>query len=186
MTQYVEGTFNEKYISTIGVDFMLKKVTLDDLVVKLQIWDTAGQERFRTISETIYACANVCVLVFDVNDAKSFDHLDSWYERFINCVKPSDPSQFPFILVGTKADKVGKREVPAERIEKWCEIKGGIRYFETSARAAHSSAEKAIPIKDAFMAVAEHAFQLQINDNEAVESALVKRSVDSKSGCVIC
>ena len=47
--------FNEKYISTIGVDFTKKQIkTKDDKVVKLQIWDTAGQERFKTITNSYY------------------------------------------------------------------------------------------------------------------------------------
>ena len=38
----VEGTFMEKHLATIGVDFKIKTVELDGKRVKLQIWDTAG------------------------------------------------------------------------------------------------------------------------------------------------
>ena len=37
-------------MNSIGVDFKLTNITLDNKRVKLQIWDTAGQERFRTIT----------------------------------------------------------------------------------------------------------------------------------------
>ena len=40
------------YITTIGVDFKIRKINVDGEMVKLQIWDTAGQERFRTITST--------------------------------------------------------------------------------------------------------------------------------------
>jgi small GTP-binding protein len=35
---------------TLGIDFKIKKINVDDKRVKLQVWDTAGQERFRTIT----------------------------------------------------------------------------------------------------------------------------------------
>ena len=44
----LSGTF----ISTIGVDFKVRTVTIDGKKIRLQIWDTAGQERFRTITST--------------------------------------------------------------------------------------------------------------------------------------
>ena len=50
MVKFAEGQFKGDYKPTIGIDFKVKKVKVDDSVVKLQVWDTAGQERFRTIS----------------------------------------------------------------------------------------------------------------------------------------
>ena len=44
--------FIGNYITTIGVDFKIRKINVDGEMVKLQIWDTAGQERFRTITST--------------------------------------------------------------------------------------------------------------------------------------
>ena len=47
LLRYIEDTFTDNHISTIGVDYKLKLVTApDDKIVKLQIWDTAGQDRF--------------------------------------------------------------------------------------------------------------------------------------------
>lgn len=52
LVRFADNTFSGNYITTIGVDFKIKTVTIDDKRVKLQIWDTAGQERFRTITST--------------------------------------------------------------------------------------------------------------------------------------
>ena len=51
----LEGPFavlSGTFISTIGVDFKVRTVTVDGKKIRLQIWDTAGQERFRTITST--------------------------------------------------------------------------------------------------------------------------------------
>ncbi len=48
-----------------------------------QIWDTAGQERFQSLGSAFYRGADCCVLVFDVDNAKSFDDLDNWRDEFI-------------------------------------------------------------------------------------------------------
>ena len=50
LLRFVEDTFNDTYQCTIGVDFKIKTLQVDNQPVKLQIWDTAGQERFRSIS----------------------------------------------------------------------------------------------------------------------------------------
>jgi Ras-related protein Rab-35 len=52
LLRFADNTFSGSYITTIGVDFKIKTVSLDGQKVKLQIWDTAGQERFRTITST--------------------------------------------------------------------------------------------------------------------------------------
>jgi Ras-related protein Rab-1A len=43
--------FSEKsQLSTIGVDYKIKDVVLDEKLIRLVIWDTAGQEKYRSIS----------------------------------------------------------------------------------------------------------------------------------------
>lgn len=65
---FKNNKFDSSYISTIGVDFEIKTIQLDeyDKKVKLQIWDTAGQERFRNITKSYYYGANAILIVYDV------------------------------------------------------------------------------------------------------------------------
>lgn len=50
LLRFVEDAFHEGYQNTIGVDFKMKTLQIDDKIAKVQVWDTAGQERFRSIS----------------------------------------------------------------------------------------------------------------------------------------
>ena len=62
-----------------------------------QLWDTAGQERFQSLGVAFYRGADCCVLVYDVNNSKSFDTLDSWRDEFLVQASPMDPENFPFV-----------------------------------------------------------------------------------------
>jgi len=52
INRFVDGNFLTSLTSTIGVDFKVKLVDIDNLRVRLQIWDTAGQERYRAITSS--------------------------------------------------------------------------------------------------------------------------------------
>lgn len=62
-----------------------------------QLWDTAGQERFQSLGVAFYRGADCCVLVYDVNNTKSFETLDSWRDEFLIQASPRDPESFPFV-----------------------------------------------------------------------------------------
>lgn len=51
-----------------------------------------------------YRGADCCVLVYDVNNSKSFDALDSWRDEFLIQASPRDPDNFPFVVLGNKID----------------------------------------------------------------------------------
>lgn len=103
----------------------------------MQLWDTAGQERFQSLGVAFYRGADCCVLVYDVNNSKSFDTLDSWRDEFLIQASPMDPESFPFVVLGNKVDvEESKRMIPSKRAQTFCQSKGGIPYFETSAKEA--------------------------------------------------
>ncbi|KYN03024.1 Ras-related protein Rab-26 [Cyphomyrmex costatus] len=59
LTRFRDGRFlSGNYITTVGIDFRNKVVTVDDTPIKLQIWDTAGQERFRSVTHAYYRDAH--------------------------------------------------------------------------------------------------------------------------------
>lgn len=42
ISRYVDDTFKDNYINTVGIDFKIKELQLQQTHVKLQLWDTAG------------------------------------------------------------------------------------------------------------------------------------------------
>jgi len=153
MNQYVNKKFSSQYKATIGADFLTKEVYVDDRNVTMQIWDTAGQERFQSLGVAFYRGADCCVLVFDVNNVKSFETLDSWRDEFLIQASPRDPDNFPFVVLGNKVDvEDTKRMVFQKRAVTWCQSKGNIPYFETSAK-------ENINVEQAFQSVAKAALQ---------------------------
>jgi Ras-related protein Rab-7A len=110
---------------------------VDDRQVTMQLWDTAGQERFQSLGVAFYRGADCCVLVYDVNNAKSFEALDSWRDEFLIQASPRDPATFPFVVLGNKIDvEESKRVISNKRAMTFCQSKGDIPYFETSAKEA--------------------------------------------------
>ncbi|KAL8739154.1 MAG: hypothetical protein Q9181_000183 [Wetmoreana brouardii] len=151
MNQYVNKKFSASYKATIGADFLTKEVLVDDRVVTMQLWDTAGQERFQSLGVAFYRGADCCVLVYDVNNSKSFDTLDSWRDEFLVQASPRDPENFPFVVLGNKIDvEENKRMISAKRAMTFCSSKGGIPYFETSAK-------EALNVEQAFEVIAHNA-----------------------------
>jgi len=104
MNQYVNKKFTNQYKATIGADFLTKEVMIDDKMVTLQIWDTAGQERFQSLGVAFYRGADCCVLVYDLTVPKTFESMESWREDFLVQASPRDPDNFPFVVIGNKAD----------------------------------------------------------------------------------
>eukprot|EP01084_Bolivina_argentea_P246248 412155_1 len=51
MTRFVDDTFKDSYMMTIGVDFRMKYISMNNEFIKVQIWDiTRGRERFARIT----------------------------------------------------------------------------------------------------------------------------------------
>jgi len=182
MNQYVNKRFSTQYKATIGADFLTKEVYIEssdpseaspnaqqlpsnstmvtnsnnafDRLVTMQLWDTAGQERFQSLGVAFYRGADCCVLVFDVNSSKSFETLDSWRDEFLIQASPRDPDNFPFVVLGNKIDvEENKRQVSQKRAMSWCQSKGNIPYFETSAK-------ESINVEQSFIAACRNALSV--------------------------
>ncbi len=81
LTRYCEGIFKDSYVATIGVDFKIKVLNIDDTRVKLQMWDTAGQERFRNITTTYFKGAAGIILVYSIDNYDSFRNINNWMKQ---------------------------------------------------------------------------------------------------------
>ena len=75
LLRFSDNIFYETFLPTIGVDFKIKNLSVYEKQVKLNIWDTAGQDRFKTITAAYYKGAHGVIVVFDITDRNSFDHV---------------------------------------------------------------------------------------------------------------
>ncbi|PJF16669.1 Ras-like protein Rab-8A [Paramicrosporidium saccamoebae] len=138
------------FITTIGIDFKIRTISLDGKRIKLQIWDTAGQERFRTITNAYYRGAMGILLVYDVTDERSFNNVRNW----IRNTEQFASEGVDKILVGNKCDMAEKRALADEY---------GLSFLETSAKAN-------VNVEEAFMMLARDIKKRLIDTQNVVSN----------------
>ncbi len=131
--RFSKGFFTEDYKMTIGVDFHVKTISIDTsegpIKCKLQLWDTGGQERFSSIRPMYYRGSLGTILVFDLTNSASFEHLPQWIEE----VRANIKAEIPVLLIGNKSDLLDQRAVSSEEISKFTNDLN-LYYMETSAK----------------------------------------------------
>lgn len=81
LMRYCEDTFQSDLLSTVGVDFKIRRIQLDGKEICLNIWDTAGQERFKNITKSFYKNAHGIVVTYSIDSMNSFNHVENWIEQ---------------------------------------------------------------------------------------------------------
>jgi len=127
--RFADDEFQEDFQPTIGIDFKLRTLEINNQTVKVQVWDTAGQERFRTLTHSYFHKADGIVLVYDVTNDQSFKNISRWMED----IKSQSKEGVDVILVGNKVDLEEKRQVSSSRGQSLAD-QYGLVYFETSAK----------------------------------------------------
>ena len=130
LLRYVDDSFLDLHMATIGLDYRLKTLILEEQkIVKVQLWDTAGQDKFRAITRNYYKGASGIILIFDVTNIKSYENIKKW----INEIKEEISEKVAIVLIGNKVDNVQERKISKEQGDKLAsEI--GVKFFETSAK----------------------------------------------------
>ena len=135
---YLGEGFKEGYSMTIGADFAVKYVNINDQEVIAQIWDLAGQQRFSTVRETYYRGTSACLLVFDITQRSSFENIPSWIGELL---ENNSNRLVPISLIGNKSDLRDSAKDPimpqqaeeyAEALSQWSGFT--VPYVETSAK----------------------------------------------------
>ena len=135
LLKYADGYFPTIYVATIGVEYKVKKIRINNIDINLQIWDTAGQERFRSITQSFMKGADGILYVYDITQKKTFDNLKTW-------IRQSEESTegFKKIIVGNKIDLENERAVSKETFQKFCDDRN-IQGFEVSAKIGKNLSE---------------------------------------------
>jgi Ras-related protein Rab-1A len=127
--RFVDEIWKENFVPTIGVDFKIKSIKIDNKIIKLQIWDTAGQERFRSILSSYYKGANGILLLYDITNVNSFKNLSNW----LIDIEKNSSKNVKKILIGNKCDLNELRKIPINKGKEFADTYN-MKFIETSAK----------------------------------------------------
>ena len=135
---YLGESFKEGYMMTIGADFAVKKMNINQTEYTLQIWDLAGQQRFSAVREVYYRGTAGALLVFDISRPETYEILPNWLHELI---RNNKNRIVPLVLIGNKEDLRDSTPyaVPkeyameyADQLSQWSGFY--VPYMETSAK----------------------------------------------------
>ena len=142
IARFVDGTFNETMMDTIGVAFKRKKMIVDETKeLDLTIWDFGGEEKYRFMFPSYVNGAAAALILFDTTREDTLDDVKNWMqiidENTKNIVK---------ILIATKIDLEKDRQISMDDAIDLCEKYGCYKKpLGTSAKTGEN-VEKAFRI----------------------------------------
>ena len=95
-----KNEFLEKISPTLGFEYFPFLLKYKEKIIKLEIWDTCGQEQYRALIKSFFTNSSLAIIVYAVDNLKSFDSLDEWIRQ----CKSLCPPETKFVLIGNKAD----------------------------------------------------------------------------------
>uniref|UniRef100_A0A671SBV8 Ras and EF-hand domain-containing protein homolog n=1 Tax=Sinocyclocheilus anshuiensis TaxID=1608454 RepID=A0A671SBV8_9TELE len=78
LRRFCDNFFHSGTCATVGIDYSVKTLTVDNSQVALQMWDTAGQERYRSITKQFFRKADGVVVVYDITNEQTFTAVRQW------------------------------------------------------------------------------------------------------------
>ncbi|KAF1665358.1 Ras-related protein Rab-44, partial [Aptenodytes patagonicus] len=136
--RFCYGRFLAELNATIGVDYQVKSLMVDNTQVALQLWDTAGQERFRSITKQYFRKADGILVMYDITAECSFTAVRNW----MSSVQEGIEDGAVVFLLGNKMDAAQREtqnvpKVEGERLAK--EYKAV--FYECSAMTGYNIME---------------------------------------------
>jgi small GTP-binding protein len=125
--RFVEGRFEDKYLSTIGVRISRKTLVRPQGALNLLVWDLAGAQEFNTQSSYLVGVAAALI----VCDLTRHDTLDSC-AKYVQQVRAIHRDA-PIVFAGNKLDLTAERAITEAELRTCSEVHGG-EYVLASAK----------------------------------------------------
>jgi small GTP-binding protein len=117
--RFVEGRFEDTYLSTIGVRISRKTLQRTESTLHLLLWDLAGAQEFNTQSSYLVGVA-AALIVCDLTRAETL----SSCAKYVRQVRALNIAA-PLVFVGNKADLTAERTVSEVELRACSETQGG-------------------------------------------------------------
>jgi len=124
---------------TVGVEFAT--VFVREFELRVQIWDTAGMERFAPVTDVCLRNSAAILLVYAVDDTRSFDALATRWLPFVEKERATRVARHalqPLVfVVGNKNDLTGGAHLTACDTERaWAHTIGAVHVTTTTTAAS--------------------------------------------------
>ena len=176
--RYVDQVWSDTFVPTIGVDFKVKTLEIDNKQIKMQIWDTAGQERFRNVISSYFRGSHGIFLIYDITNRDSFKNLENW---LIEIEKNASQNVLK-ILIGNKSDLVDDREIKTEEGQAFAN-RNGMKFIETSAKMNTNVNEAFETLAKLMMEFSSEKKTLPTKNEAKVLSASSGKDIKTKKKC---
>jgi len=95
---------------TIGADFYVKDLEIDEKKVVLRIWDFGGEQRFKVLLPSFAKGADGGIFMYDITRYTSVKNVSDWLSIFEKNAR-NNQINIPIVMVGGKLDLQEKRSV---------------------------------------------------------------------------
>lgn len=140
--RYVEGRFDDKYLSTIGVNISRKVLERENVTLNLLIWDLAGGEDFKHLSDRYLLGAVGALVVCDLTRPDTLpivkDYIEEMHKVYAGAA---------VVLAGNKVDLEDQRVITDDELEA--------AGRSTNSPCLLTSAKTGQSVEDAFLLLAK-------------------------------
>jgi small GTP-binding protein len=131
--RYCTGRFDPLRKMTVGVDFHLYDIRVDQTQARLVVWDMGGQERFAFARRAFYGGTRAVGLIFDASNRTSFYNLTHWWREAREFLE-----DVPMLLLANKIDL--PRQISYDEMARVAKA-WDVPYFESSCASGEGVAE---------------------------------------------
>ncbi|XP_040547407.1 ras-related protein Rab-44 isoform X3 [Gallus gallus] len=134
-------TFNPHLAATVGLDYQVKNLVVDNRHFALRMWDSAGQERYHSVTKQFFRKADGVVLMYDITSQYSFADVRYW----LSCIQEGAEDGITVLLLGNKTDCAAERQVPTQEGERLAQ-EHQLLFYECSAASGHNVIESIVSL----------------------------------------
>ena len=182
-SQATKNKFETDHLATIGFEYFTFNIKIKNTVIKLQIWDTCGQEFYKSLVSSFYRNTSLAIIVYAINDQKSFDELELW----IKDLKMNSSPDIKIFLIGNKIDLTEERVISKEMAEKIKEDYDLDFFIETSAKTGFNTQELFVKaakvLYEDYNEYQRKETQMEKNENNDIKSLEDKIKRKKRSKC---
>ncbi|KFU92441.1 Ras-related protein Rab-44, partial [Chaetura pelagica] len=135
------NTFSPHLAATVGMDYQVKTLVVDNKCFALRLWDSAGQERYRSVTKQFFRKADGVVLMYDITSEYSFSDVRYW----LSCIQEAAGDGVAVLLLGNKTDRAAERRVPTSEGELLAK-EHQLMFLECSAASGHNISEAMVSL----------------------------------------